>query len=552
MPLPRLDVPPPPAACLFVRGESCALASSDAECDDYDFPVPLLGAAPCGGGGPQLSASSSSDGPPLALPKALSPPEAAQQSGRRDLPAGPAKGRGRASMAEALSVLDDPLRRVAAEARLREAFFSNSSRTSASRKRRDVEELARRAAPCPERVYPLAEATVVGVAAALKDARFKSAEAYMGELRLGHVEARFEVPAWLARLLSQCKRALRRGAGPPNKAAELRLEDIEVERVDLRGEAAGDLRWPYRAYVVANRWLLRELELAGTRLAHVSFSTEERVVTLFLPVSKADTGGLGRERRLRCCCAPNGPEERSCPYHVLRAHVDELVLESGTGADQEAAWDIPLFPTVDGRVPTKAATVAGWQRLVSGAVSLGGHSARRSGAKRCAREGWQVLAIQHLGRWASAVVLEYIEEAYAEAPHGRPGRVEGELEWSATPPWEERLQALEKKQRALLEEVRAGTRPEAHGAVLAAPPLEREMLPAHVLLMTPGSHKVHRQASGHPLAPSWTWATRCGCRFAALPFRFLDDARLREVEPAALCKRCFKELGGVAAAPGGV
>ena len=44
------------------------------------------------------------------------------------------------------------------------------------------------------------------------------------ELRLGHIEARLKVPAWLARTLSQCKRALLRGRGPKYKAAELRFQ----------------------------------------------------------------------------------------------------------------------------------------------------------------------------------------------------------------------------------------------------------------------------------------------------------------------------------------
>ena len=44
-----------------------------------------------------------------------------------------------------------------------------------------------------------------------------------------------------------------------------------------------------------------------------------------------------------------------------------------------------------------------------------GHSPRLSGAKRYARQGWSVLMIQFMGRWAASAVLEYIEEAMAEA-----------------------------------------------------------------------------------------------------------------------------------------
>ena len=57
------------------------------------------------------------------------------------------------------------------------------------------------------------------------------------------------------------------------------------------------LRWPFRTYVVANRWLLREVEVAGAKLAHASVTQDERVASLFLLVSKADVGGHGVERK---------------------------------------------------------------------------------------------------------------------------------------------------------------------------------------------------------------------------------------------------------------
>ena len=351
--------------------------------------------------------------------------------------------------------------------------------------------------------------------------------------------------AWLARLLSQCRRALRRGVGPRSKAAELRLEWIAAEAASLRGASAKELFWPFVTYVAANRWLLREIEVANAKLGHLGFDDANRIVSLFLPVSKTDSGGLGRERRLRCCCGGGAPVA-TCPFHAMKAHVVELKRWSGVGEDKEAAWRQPLFPTMDNQVPTKAATVAGWQRLAPEEVSVGGHSARRSGAKRCAREGWHILAIQHLGRWASAQVLEYVEEAYAESPQGPQGAEPPEKDWEATPAWEERLRAVEAQQAAVLQEVRAGARPTAPGAVLEAPPKEKEEEVAFVHLMTGGARKIHVQASRHPLAPSWTWSTRCGVRFAHQRFRFLDASVLAEVDQETWCRRCCKFRGAAA------
>ena len=172
-------------------------------------------------------------------------------------------------MAGARAVLDEVKLKEDAIWALLQAFYANTSRPAQSQKRRDVEDLAQRAAVGGD-IYPLQERTVLGVAAALRASSFKSADSYMGELRLGHIEARFEVPAWLARTLSQCKRALFRGRGPKNKAAELRFLDLVADAESLRGDFPSALHWPFRTYVVANRWLLREVEVAGARLAHAS------------------------------------------------------------------------------------------------------------------------------------------------------------------------------------------------------------------------------------------------------------------------------------------
>ena len=47
-----------------------------------------------------------------------------------------------------------------------------------------------------------------------------------------------------------------------------------------------------------------------------------------------------------------------------------------------------------------------------------GHFMRRSGAKDLARRGFPLARIQWLGRWGSAAVLTYVEEAAEESPAG--------------------------------------------------------------------------------------------------------------------------------------
>ena len=78
--------------------------------------------------------------------------------------------------------------------------------------------------------------------------------------------------------------------------------------------------------------------------------------------------------------------------------------------------------------------IAAWQSLARvGHAKISGHSARRSGAKRNARNGMALDDIQALGRWGGATVLEYVEEAFTEAPRGLPTRTAASAAaWSAT------------------------------------------------------------------------------------------------------------------------
>eukprot|EP00972_Heterocapsa_arctica_P040245 5929841-Heterocapsa_arctica.AAC.1 len=89
-------------------------------------------------------------------------------------------------------------------------------------------------------IYPLTAEVVVKVAAALKAAHLRSATQYLGELRLGHIEAFHEVPSWLARLMFKCRLSLNRGIGPPDKAPEVRLEDIASDAEAMRGKEEFD------------------------------------------------------------------------------------------------------------------------------------------------------------------------------------------------------------------------------------------------------------------------------------------------------------------------
>ena len=102
------------------------------------------------------------------------------------------------------------------------------------------------------------------------------------------------------------------------RAAELPLDCLREPPADaVRDEQ--DLADPWNSYVVAEGWLLREIETANVALAHASVVTaedadSELVMQLKLPVSKSDTQGFGVKRRLRCSCEGVGGAPRVLRY----------------------------------------------------------------------------------------------------------------------------------------------------------------------------------------------------------------------------------------------
>eukprot|EP00972_Heterocapsa_arctica_P061637 9090631-Heterocapsa_arctica.AAC.1 len=115
----------------------------------------------------------------------------------------------------------------------------------------------------------------------------------MRELRLGHVEAGYEISSALAYRFKTCKASIERGIGPAKKAEELKPEQIVMDKEpDEKQVENDDVVRPRRSWTVATGWLLREIELANLKVFNVCIEGEN-VGGLRLPVSKCDTHGAG-------------------------------------------------------------------------------------------------------------------------------------------------------------------------------------------------------------------------------------------------------------------
>ena len=300
----------------------------------------------------------------------------------------------------ARAIAADPGQLRAARTKLVQDHFGKNTLLVKKSKLALAEDLARLAGLSP--IYPLSVDCIEAVAAALKEAGFRSASSYISELRLRHIELDFQIPPALGRAIKLAQDSTERDIGPAQKAEELRLRDVdfgEHNELDIIGVAD--------SYTVAVGWLLREIELgaitACTDQITIEGNVGEELITLLLPTSKMDQSGKGAARRLAHECGRTSRLELcsrdACPVcAVLR----QLVRLQGAFAFGSRAAllesELPLFPRKDGTRPTKPQVIEAWRVLpkFSSHKPPLGHSARRSGAKRRARLGWSLWQIQFL------------------------------------------------------------------------------------------------------------------------------------------------------------
>ena len=313
---------------------------------------------------------------------------------------GQAKRGGSVAEAIRISKMGSFQRRVAA---FRGKFFAATSARARASKRAEIIKLAKAVRGSNE-ILPLNKTLVEGVAAALKESGMKSGPQYLVELKLMHVEAGYEVEAWLKRTLDLCKKALERARGPVNRAAEVRVALWKLEELEANALGRGIPHHPRLAFAWATVWMLREIELRRMKIRDVTFPGPDRWITIWLPVSKTDQQGKGVRRTLRCC--GKQPCVALCPW-ALGWKAIEAARSRG------ALPGSPLFsPAGKLKEITKSGTIKAWKAHLGPEVT--GHSPRRSGAMYYVRAGLPIQELAFLGRWKSNIVLSYAEEALQE------------------------------------------------------------------------------------------------------------------------------------------
>ena len=301
----------------------------------------------------------------------------------------------------AIEIAKDKTALGTAVAELRRDFWPNSSSKAREAKRDLVRRLAQQVGGefwSP----PLNGEVIVGVAAALKKAKLKSAAALLNDLKLWHVEEGHEIQEWMGRLLSLAKKSVTRGLGPAKRANEVKLASIGA-MTWLESKAIGKVKAPMLAFAWASVWMLRCAELVKVKKKHIAVSEKEKTISLTIPISKMDQKGMGVRRTLMCC--GRSPCGRSCAWGLWWRIANATRVQSGESF---------LFSLEEEREIKPNMMVEAWKQLFGRGAS--GHSARRSGAMMYVRAGLPLQEIAFLGRWKSNVVLTYAEEALEEVP----------------------------------------------------------------------------------------------------------------------------------------
>ena len=293
--------------------------------------------------------------------------------------------------------------------KLKANFWAPSSKASRDVKRSEVMRLAKLVAGANMQIFPLSQDVVEGVAACLKDANMKSGDQYLNELKLCHVERGFDLPPWLIRTLAMCKKALIRNKGPVKRALESKVENIKEDTWTLAGTSADNGINPALAYSWACLWMLREIEASECKWEHVQVNSQRKTVSLTIPISKMDQDARGIKRTLQCC--GESVCSRFCVWNVWNRIQTEFPRKRPKRGH--------IFTDKFKGKLSKRKMIESWRKATHTQVT--GHSARRSGAMEHVRRGMQLQELAFLGRWKSAVVLTYANDALQEVPTNRPG-----------------------------------------------------------------------------------------------------------------------------------
>ena len=407
------------------------------------------------------------------------------------------------------------------------SFSAASSKASVASKRETIQKILG-ALPVCDTTYPLDVYKVKALAAVLIKAGYTSADSYLIEAKCVHVEEGWEWTHQPDRFFKMAKRACLRGKGPEKRAPEVRIEKWWMKKIGI-GMSPASVLFPNELFVLAACFLLREVELASFNVESLLLDRARQQVCLRWDASKTDQEAKGIQRVLQCQCK-SFICHQSCPFKVA----DDLLakLRAKGLSPSGLCWNRR------GQRATKSQIVATRSKVYGTKVS--GHSPRRAGTMRYLREGWSIAQISYLGRWKSAVVYKYAEEALAELPAlseketaiAKDQNPKKEPQGSAEDV--RKLQDLWTSTATKIEKYKADAKTTSKElrdeiAMLKTAAKGHGLLPKKVKALVGG--KIHLNSPLPIFTPAIAWKTRCGWHFGCGSFIFLHEGEVT-------CEKC--------------
>jgi hypothetical protein len=381
--------------------------------------------------------------------------------------------------------------------------------------------------------FPTCVAAVRAIAASMKFAKYRSFDNYASRAKRAHIEAGGIWTQELELEVRDASRSVNRGKGPGRQSEPLQLDRIfELDPEEFRNSDSGPVD-PVRMILMICFFVLREIEAAFALVKHWSLDFDKKVITWHLPVSKTDPTAVGCYRSWGCVCITPTDNPLECPWHTASAYWDSLKRRFAND-NESINPDMALFPNAHGQVLSKDEVVLAIERLAehtgetlvkeNGLRRFGGHTPRVTGSRHWASMGLDMLKIQVLARWGSAVILRYVAEAPLQSiTTDIKKRMSVHKVWDA-------ISELDKT----LSELRAQYSEE--GSVQSRPseksgePPERK--PSWVINPKSGVWHVP-YAFGTKFHPT-VWRTRCGWVFGGAAFDITDEQPTNQ----KVCDKC--------------
>ena len=356
------------------------------------------------------------------------------------------------------------------------------------------------------------------LASALKEAGYKSGLNYLIESKMWHLEAGGQWDCQLDRTFKLCKKGLERGKGPTKKAPEVPKSQRELSKELLWRASTCVVKFPHLLFLFGLVWMLREIEIAAFSTEDILVDYVGRKVTLIWRESKKDPEAKGMRRTLQCLCGPTCANE--CPFKVTVELIKAVENFNGT--------ESPIALTRRRQTPSKNLMVKAWTRTFK--MTVGGHSARRTGALSYIRAGWDVGQVAYLGRWKSNIILEYAKEALEEMPvNSYAPRKETDLYPARCLDNEESLISLKDTQDKTKQEVnkmKSDVKAVQKKVEDTVKQLEKwaetgEYLPGRV--QSTHSKVVHANRVTLAVSPPFSWRTKCGWHYHFSHYVFVSN-----------------------------